>query len=207
MSRLALILAQASALALAVAAIWFGPAALPAFDAAARGVAPDGSWRAGSAREIYDRPAYYLALSTAHLNVAAGKGLAPTTELTGAIMRHSEQARRYALQSLETRPANPYAWAALARAERVIGEPADAAAALERSYAAAPHSVALAFPRVVVGYDLWAELSPAARRGLLRDFRYMHWRRDPAVREFLSTTPAAAAMNAVAAATETDGNL
>lgn len=199
MRRIALSIAQIGLIGLALVAFWRGPAGLPAFSADARGVGPDGAWQAGEARDLYDIGDYYLALSGRHLAAALAVADAPER-----VIAHATAAAENAERSLSRRPSDPYAWAALARAERLRDRPAAAVAALERSYVYGPNSTALAFARVVTGYDLWGQLSPPARAAMLQDFRLMHWGDDPKVGQLLRSDPRARALNQLARASTRD---
>lgn len=197
--RASLVALQIALLALGVLAVAAGPGRLPAFNPSERGLAPDGGWRAGDARSLYDLPAYWRALAGAH--IAAAIAAADRGDMA-AVAQGAAAAAAAAQASLRLEPMNPYAWAALARAERLQARRADALRALARSYDIAPYNAALALSRVLTGYDLWAELSSSQRAAMLSDFRLMKRGAEAEAEALLAETPGARELWALAWALE-----
>ncbi len=110
-----------------------------------------GAWHAGAGERA--------ALASLRLRLALALG----TESPGgrAVL---ESARDAAIEALATTPTDPYLWAQLAEAERIIDGPGPRfVAALMRSLATGPYEPTLATFRAVLGLEAWTVLGGAER--------------------------------------------
>jgi len=83
-----------------------------------------------------------------------------------------ESARESARQALARTPADPYVWAQLAEAERILEGPGPAfRAALMRSVATGPHEPTLAPFRAALGLGAWDVLNDAERERIADQVR------------------------------------
>ena len=83
-----------------------------------------------------------------------------------------ESAREAAREALATTPADPYLWAQLAEAERIIDGPGPRyVAALMRSAATGPYEPSLVVFRAALGLQDWTVLNAAARASIAEQVR------------------------------------